>query len=317
MKLFLAPIQGMTIALYRNLYAEYFGGIDTYYSPFIDTNNMRKSNSSLFKDILPQVNTKGLDVVPQLLSNNADNFKFFANTISAMGYKEINWNIGCPYPMVTKKKKGSGILAHPDMIREFLDEVCKDLTYDLTVKMRLGMDDLEEGIKVIEVLNDYPLCGVMIHGRTGRQMYTGTVDLDAFEVLYKSCQHEMTYNGDIFTVDDYNKINSRFPDIDNFMLGRGALIDPFLASDIKGGTLTTSQKFSIMKDFHDAVYSHYKSIISGDKHLCDRMKEFWMYTSVHLDPTGKFLKKIKKCTTIHAYLEVINQLFHPSNGWME
>jgi len=314
MKLFLAPIQGMTVAHYRNLYAEIFGGIDAYYAPFIDTTDISTAKPSLFKDILPESNDD-INVVPQLLSNIGHDFRAFASKIVDMGYSEINWNIGCPFPMVTKKKKGSGILPYPDMIKEFLDEVCQDDSYDLTVKMRLGLNDLEEGIKVIQLLNDYPLSGVMIHGRTGAQKYAGTVDLDSFEVLSSACNHEMTYNGDIFSNDDFKKISARFPSINNFMLGRGALSDPFLPSTIKGNDIPTAKKIEKIKEFHDAIYNHYKSILSGDKHLCDKMKEFWLYTSVHIDPSGKFFKKIKKCRTNAAYLDIVNKMFDSADTW--
>lgn len=309
MKLLLAPIQGMTLAYYRNLYNEIFGGIDSYYSPFIATSHMRKASPSLFKDLFPISNNNNINVVPQLLGNNGSDFRYFASTIVEMGYSEINWNIGCPFPMVTTKKKGSGILPYPDMIKEFLDEVCLDDSYDLTIKMRLGLNDLEEGIKVIELLNDYPLSGVILHARTGMQKYTGAVDLDAFEVLYSACNHEITYNGDIFSLDDFKKINALFPSINNFMLGRGALQDPFLPSTIKGIHIPDDVKIERIKLFHDGVYTHYKSILSGNKHLCDKMKEFWIYTSIHIDPSGKFMKKIKKCRTCDAYLDIINQMF--------
>ncbi len=315
MKLFLAPIQGMTIAYYRNLYSELFGGIDAYYAPFIATTGVRKSSTSLFKDIDKEFNNKNIEVVPQLLGNNADDFKYFAKKIVDRGYKEINWNIGCPFPTVTKKKKGSGILPHPDMIKNFLDEVCLDESFDLTVKLRLGLNNLEEGMKVIELLNDYPLKGVMIHGRTGAQKYEGTVDLDAFETMYSKSKHEMTYNGDIFTVEDFKKIQARFPNINNFMIGRGALIDPFLPAAIKGVILSDDQKILKIKEFHDSAYNHYKSILSGDKHLCDKMKEFWAYTSVNIDQDGKFMKKIRKCKTDAVYSDLVKEKFKSQLKW--
>lgn len=317
MKLTLAPIQGMTLAYYRNLYNEIFGGIDAYYSPFIATTSMRKDSLSLFKDLLPEANDDTLDIIPQLLGNNGADFRYFASKIVDLGYNEINWNIGCPFPMVTNKKKGSGILPYPDMIKKFLDEVCLDDSYDLTVKMRLGLDDLEEGIRVVELLNEYPLNGVIIHGRTGKQKYTGHVDLDSFGILNSACKHEVTYNGDIFTFDDFKKIQEQFPSINNFMLGRGALRDPFLPSAIKGNNISSDNKIIKIKEFHDAVYDHYKNILSGDQHLFDKMKEFWMYTSIHLDPNGKFMKKIKKSRTTAAYLDVVNQMLDSSNTWIE
>jgi tRNA-dihydrouridine synthase len=307
--LFLAPLQSITIAHYRNLYAEIFGGIDAYYSPFIATAPPYKSSPALFKDLLPEANTPGLVLVPQLLGNNGTDFRYFAHQIVDMGYTTINWNIGCPYPMITNKEKGSGILPYPRRIEAFLDEVCQDSTYDLSIKMRLGLYDLEEGVKVIQLLNNYPIKEIIIHGRTGAQKYTGHCDLDAFENLYLECHHQVTYNGDIFTLDDFNTLQKRFPKINNFMLGRGALRDPFLPAEIKGNIVSRPQKLTKIRAFHDGIYNYYKHLVSGDKHLCDKMKEFWQYTSAPLDPTGKYLKKIKKATKASIYLAVVEEMF--------
>jgi tRNA-dihydrouridine synthase len=315
MNLFLAPIQGMTLANYRNAFARFFGGIDAYYAPFIATAEMRKISTSLFKDLAHENNGSNIKVVPQLLGNNSSDFRLFSSVLVGMGYNEINWNIGCPFPTVTKKKKGSGILPYPDMIRELLDTACADASYTLTVKMRLGLYDTEEGIRVINTLNEYPLGGVIIHARTGMQMYTGSVDLDSFEALASACRHEVTYNGDIFTQADFTRISSRFPDIKNFMLGRGALYDPFLPSAIKGHVIPAENKMSIVKQFHDELFNYFKSRLSGDKHLCDRMKEFWSYLSFHIDKDGKLMKKIKKCHTTADYLEVVTPVFNSSYPW--
>ncbi|BEP28535.1 tRNA-dihydrouridine synthase family protein [Helicovermis profundi] len=317
MKLSLAPIQGITLAHYRNIYSEIFGGVDSYYTPFIATSSLRKIVPSIYKDIIPQNNNNNIDIIPQLLSNNGSDFNFFASTIADMGYKEINWNIGCPSHTVTKKKKGSGILAYPDMVNKFLDEVCTNKQYDLTVKLRLGLNSLDEGINIIELLNNYPLKSVIIHARTGIQKYEGTVNLESFEILNSLSKHEVTYNGDIFTNEDFIKIKNRFPMVNSFMIGRGALRDPFLPSTIKGIITPTSEKIAKIKEFHDFIFNHYKKVLYGDKHLCDKMKEFWIYTSVHIDPSGKFLKKLKKCNTTSVYLDIIDKMFDTSNLWIE
>ncbi|MDP4182904.1 MAG: tRNA-dihydrouridine synthase family protein [Bacillota bacterium] len=315
MKLFLAPIQGMTTACYRNAFARHFGNIDAYYTPFIGTSEIKKVSQSLLKDILPENNDPMVKLVPQLLGNDGIQFKSFARIISDMGYKEINWNVGCPFPMVTKKKKGSGILLYPDMVNKFLDQACSDSSYKITVKMRLGFDDTEAGIRVMQVLNQYPLGGVIIHARTGIQMYSGHVDLDGFEALTALCKHEVTYNGDIFNYDNFLNTSARFPAIENFMLGRGALIDPFLPSKIKGNIISPDNKISIIRQFHDEIFNYYRSILSGEKHLCDKMKEFWNYMIINMDKDGKFAKKIKKCSHSSEYLALINQIFQHNLEW--
>jgi len=317
MKIFLAPLQGMTVAGYRNAFARHFGGIDAYYSPFIATAEVNKVNKLLLKDILPENNDPGVKLIPQILGNNGLQFKYFAEAISGMGYYEVNWNIGCPYPTVTSKKKGAGMLPYPDMIKSFLDNACSGSSYVVTVKMRLGMESPEEGIRVIEVLNDYPLGGVIIHARTGIQKYEGKVDLEAFHELASLCKHEITYNGDIFSYNDYLHISEKLPYIKNIMLGRGALTDPFLPSAIKGIKVAPENKINIVRAFHDEIFDYYKNRVSGDKHLCDKMIEFWSYMSVNLDQNGKFMKKLKKCRNASYYLELVNQVFGPDSVWID
>lgn len=307
MKLHLAPIQGMTNAYYRNLYNDIFGGIDQYYAPFVSTTDVRKVGKNVFKDLMPDINTVDV-LIPQILGNNGEDFKHYAKLISQLGYQEINWNIGCPYPTVAKKKKGSGILPYADLVRKFMDSAIDD-AYTMTVKMRLGYEDLDEGFEVMEVLNDYPIGNVTIHGRTGLQRYEGTVDLDAFEALYKTSKHEVIYNGDIYTLEDFNRIQARFPDIQQFMLGRGALRDPFLPAAIKGEVISQEERPRMLRALHDGVYDYFKATLYGDKHLCDKMKEFWVYNTVHLDNGDKYLKKLKKCRTDEVYNTIVQDIF--------
>lgn len=308
MKLYLAPIQGMTTALQRNIYTQLFDGIDACYAPFIATSHMRKRRSPLFQDILPE-NNGPCPLVPQILSNNSDDFIFFSKVIADMGYEEINWNIGCPFPMLTKKRKGSGILPYPEAIDAFLDDVCKNLSYKLTVKMRLGLNNPGEGLKVMEVLNKYPLHAVILHSRTGSQRYNGKVDLDAFEAHRDVCQHKLIYNGDIFTKDDFLRIQKRFPEIDRFMLGRGALRFPFLASEIKGFTYTVEDKVRRFKAYHDAVYDHYTEDIEDLQIRFSKMKEFWVYAAHSVDETGDFLRTIRQCHSRSEYEDACNRMF--------
>jgi len=311
MNIYFAPIQGVTTAHYRNIHAQVYGSVDAYYAPFITTTEKRSASKILFKDIFPDVNDPALTLIPQLLSNNGTHFREYAEWIVDMGYQEINWNIGCPFPAVTGKKRGSGILPYPDRIKKFLDEVCKDTTFELTVKMRLGFQDLEEGTKVIELLNDYPIKEVTIHGRTGKQKYEGIADLDAFEHLYNLSNHTIVYNGDIFSYDDYLKIKTRFPEIDNFMLARGILRNPALGYELKHGPLTVEERLEKLNLFHDALFKHFAERSDADTYLCNKLKGLWTYLSVPLDPTGMYFNQMKQCQTIAAYSEIVkNMLEH-------
>ncbi len=307
----LAPIQGVTEANYRNHYAQLFGSIDSYYAPFISPTGRDEFNPVFFDDILPRENHNTLTLIPQILGCNGVHFRDFANHIVSMGYKEINWNIGCPFKNVTRKQKGSGILPHPDLIRRVLDEVCKSKGYDLSVKMRLGLNHVDEGQIVIDLLNDYPLSEVIIHARTGSQQYTGQVDLKGFRGLSKICRHNLSYNGDVYTLKDYQHLISMFPNLNGVMLGRGALRNPFLAASIKGQVV--NNKIEKIRNFHEGVYNYYRMHTAKDIYLLNKMKEFWTYTHTHLDPSGDFIRQIRLSQTISDYLKAVDNIL--SNGW--
>ncbi len=313
MKLYLAPIRGMTIAFYRNLFHHYFGGFDTYYAPFIATSNPSKKGPKVFKDLDPDVNDISIKVIPQLLGNNSQDFLSYAKDITDLGYREINWNIGCPYPMVTKKKKGCGIMPHPDMVKTFLDHVCRDDSFNLSIKMRLGLENPSEGIDLMKLFNDYPLHSIILHGRLGTQKYTGRVNHEHFTELMQVCKHPLIYNGDINSVNDFKHIQNLYPTLDTFMIGRGALMNPFLAGEIKGKLLSEEERLSILESFHHDVVTHYDRVLSGDKHKLDHMKEFWFYLSHIFKDSEKFLKQIKKSPTLEAYKSLVDTYFRTAN----
>ncbi len=309
MKLVFAPMHGINLAHYRNIFAKHFGGIDTFFTPFIATTSKERSSYALFKDVYPENTSHDIHTVPQLLSNDGVNFRNFATTIGDMGYEEVNWNIGCPFPTVTKKVRGSGLMQHPDKVRRLLDEACKGTNYKTSVKMRLGYTSLEEGHVIMDILNEYPLSQVIIHGRTGEQKYEGVVDLDGFEALYKQAKHPVIYNGDIYTAADYQRIQARFPEIDTFMMGRGLRSNPFLGEDIKGIQRSHDEKLGILRAYHDDMVDHYFRKFSDDWRVLGNMKEFWTFGPVHLDTRGGFLDRIRRCQDMKTYYEEVDQLF--------
>lgn len=308
MRLIFAPIHGVTLAYYRNLHANIIGGVDEYYAPFIVTTDERQSSARLFDDVRCEYNDPGIDLMPQLLSNDGADFKTYARTLVELGYKTINWNIGCPFPVVTKKLRGSGILPYPEKVKKFLDEACSDDSYKVNVKMRLGYDDLDEGIEVMKVLNQYPLEGVTIHGRTGIQRYEGTVDLDAFDILYKQCVHEVTYNGDIYTISDFEKVKNRYSDINDFMLGRGILRNPMLPALIHGADWTESEMLDKFAAFHEGFLNHFKSRQSTEKALIAKMKSFWTFSHDLVDPNQEYIHDLRRSQTEVEYLRIVDAI---------
>ena len=304
--LILAPMRGITTVHYRQAFARHFQGLDIEMAPFISTVSADRINPKLLKDVLPE-NNSGLPLIPQLIGNNAADFVHMAKALHELGYDEINWNLGCPHKPIRKKKRGSGLLAHPDMVAAVLDKACGESPCRISVKVRLGVSDKSELMHLIPTLNQYPLSEVIIHPRTAEQMYDGTVDLDAFEDAYKALELPVCYNGDIIGSASFRLAQNRFPSIMRFMLGRGLLSNPFLCETIKGSSSQTGDAVERIAAFHEELLAAYEAILHGDHPVLGKMKEFWTYQSIHLSNGAKMFKKLKKARMLSSYRAIVSE----------
>ena len=307
-RLYLAPIRGITDFVFRNTFSKYFKGFDIAIAPFVTTQS--RIRSSQIKGLFPENNT-GMPVIPQILSKNPDDFVLLAKQLYDMGYETINWNLGCPFPMVANKQRGSGMLPFPDRIDEFLEKSLSGMPNALSVKTRLGYHDADEIFRVMPVFNRYPLTEIIIHPRTGRQMYGGIPDRESFEKCIPLSVHPLVYNGDIVSLETFRELSERFGTISRWMIGRGALADPFLPESIKNNKERFSGKSEILKQFHGELFRGYEEILDGPAHVLGRMKGFWQYFALSFGYSGNILKKIHKSRTVEQYEEAVCRCLNP------
>jgi len=305
-----SPLQGLTDFRFRNAFNKYFGGIDTYYTPSIRLNGKLEIKPAYEIDILPKNNTD-IKVIPQIITSDADEFIFAAEYVQKHGYKELNWNLGCPYPMVTKRGLGSGLIKDPIKINSILNKVQAESDIIVSIKMRLGYETSKEILQVLPTLEKYPIKNIAIHPRIGRQLYKGDVDLDSFQQCLKNTCHKLYYNGDITSVAVFNDRIKRFPMIDHWMIGRGLIADPFLPGMIKNNTTEYPEnKIEIFNKFHDMLFNDYTQALSGPSHIIMKMLQFWEYFKTSFPNSRKGLKKIKKAKSVSAYKEAVKELLN-------
>ncbi len=296
-----SPLQGFTDFRFRNAFHHYFGGIDTFYAPYIRLDGKMVVKNSYQRDLLPEHNDT-LEVIPQVITNDAEEFLFVAKYVRELGYKELNWNLGCPYPMVTKRGMGSGLINDPAKIDNILDRAHSETDILVSMKMRMGYENSDEILETLPVLDKYPLKNIAIHARIGKQLYKGGVDLDAFQRCVDNTKHKLYYNGDITTVTAFKNMQERFPMLDHFMIGRGLIADPFLPSMIKNDTLDyPKDRWKIFSEFHDTIYQQYDEALSGPTPIKMKMQGFWGYFSQSFSNPQKTFKKIKKANNPKAY----------------
>lgn len=307
--IYLAPLQGMTDRIYRRCFPLYFQGVDRAVAPFLSPLKKVKSEAGYLRDLLP-VSDTGLPTIPQILTASPDAFTSLANRLYELGFDTVNWNLGCPFRMVVKKGRGAGMLCYPDRIDAFLDKALPDLQPKLSIKLRLGFRDADDIFSLLPVFNRYPLAELIIHPRTGAQMYMGEVDLDRFGECLAQSAHKVVYNGDIDSAEKMAALAARFGSVAGWMIGRGLLGNPFLAEDIRGGAKKTrAEKLSLMQAFHDHVFEEYARILCGPAHLQNKMKEFWTYSAAFFEQSEKARKRINKTHTPDDYREAVRRLF--------
>lgn len=303
-----SPLQGFTDFRFRNAFHHYFGGIDTFYAPYIRLDGKMVVKNSYQRDLLPEHNNT-LDVIPQVITNDAEEFLFVAKYVQELGYKELNWNLGCPYPMVTKRGMGSGLICDPAKIDHILDRAHSETDILVSMKMRMGYENSNEILEAFPILDKYPLKNIAIHARIGKQLYKGGVDLDAFERCVSSTKHKLYYNGDVTTVAAFKQMQERFPSIDHFMIGRGLIADPFLPSLIKNNTTAyPKDRWKIFSEFHDTIYEQYDAALSGPTPIKMKMQGFWSYFSQSFSNPQKSFKKIKKANNPKAYKQAVSEI---------
>jgi tRNA-dihydrouridine synthase len=303
-----SPLQGFTDFRFRNAFNKYFGGIDTFYAPYIRMNGKLVIKNNYQRDLKPDNNTD-LEVIPQIMTNDAEEFIFVVKYIQELGYKELNWNLGCPYPMVTKRGMGSGLICEPEKIDHILDRVHAETDIIVSMKMRMGYENPEEILNTFPVLDKYPLKNVAIHARIGKQLYKGGVNLEAFERCIGSTKHKLYYNGDITSVAKFKELQDRFPSIDHFMIGRGLIADPFLPQMIKNNTTEyPTDRWELFSEFHDTIYQQYDAALSGPTPIKMKMQGFWEYFSHSFSNPQKTFKKIKKAGNPKKYRDAVAEI---------
>lgn len=299
--LYLAPLQSFTDHHFRNAFQAVLGDVDRFYAPYLKmAGEVIKEGPK--KDVLPENNPYEA-VVPQIMACCAEDFLLMADYLTNLGYKEVNWNLGCPYPMVAKRDLGSGILDKPEKILQILDEIIPKMNLKLGLKMRMGYESTADILTLLPELDRYPLTEIIVHARYGKQLYQGGCDLDRFEECIPLTKHQLVYNGDINTVEDFRMLKNRFPSIHHWMLGRGAISNPFIFEMIQENSTEFPEDWQeIFAEFLELLLESLLKESGNEGNVLLKMKHYWEYFSTGIEDGEYHYRKIKKMKKLEEYL---------------
>lgn len=313
MNFYLAPLEGITGYIYRSALHDFYGkGIDKYFTPFLTPHTKCSFNAKEFNDIAPEHN-QGRNTVPQVLTNSAEDFLRIEKDLQALGYDEININLGCPSGTVASKGRGAGFLSEPQKLDRFLEEIFAGTKVKISLKTRIGIDDPEDFYELLDIYNKYPLEELIIHPRVLREYYKGTPHWEIFDYAVKNSKNPLCYNGDIFSLEDYRRFAETFlkqgesEQIRAVMLGRGVLQNPALIAQLTQYEPPGFNKEKF-KAFHDRLRNDYREQLSGDMNVLYKMKELWFYMILQFPDHEKVMKKIKKARKLAEYDAAVREL---------
>ena len=216
----LAPLRGVTIRCFRETFADEIraAGFTEAITPFITAN---AGYDPLKDKELREQGTgnreQGLKVTPQFIGKDPEALRVCLEKVKSAGYDTADLNCGCPFPMVRNKGRGSGLLRTPDVLRRMLEVGCEVMgAGKFSIKARLGIDRSDELLKLMPMINEFPLRFLTVHARTARQMYTGVCDAGGLDEVWKVAKVPIVYNGDVEFPLSEKRRGRRFP----VMIGR-------------------------------------------------------------------------------------------------
>lgn len=315
-RILFAPLESITGEVFRRIFHKHFKGVSEYYTPFITPKMKRGLDKKDIKEVAKE-NNEGIKVIPQILSNDASAFNLTAEKLLDYGYDEINLNLGCPSGTVVHKGRGAGVfkdLENLDFLLDGIFDFSEKKGFKVSIKSRIGFYAKDEFPEILAIFLKYPFYKWILHPRTGKEFYSGEVHKDSF--LYALSQlsdrkNRLSFNGDLNTFEDYQKACKEFPEITDFMIGRGFLRNPFLIEDIIEQDLEDKipSRKQRLKSFLDELFSAYQLDTKDERIAMLKLKEIWVYLGESFKDDDGFLKDIRKAKNASEYKAAVNVLF--------
>ena len=301
MRYYFAPMEGLTDSVYRRLHHKYFGGVDRYYMPFISPTVHRELTAREAREV-PFADTESFVAVPQIMTKVPEDFLWAAQVCADRGYSEVNLNVGCPSGTVVSKGKGSGMLRDVQELDRFLDAVFSASPLPISVKTRLGLENPEDFVQILEVFNRYPMKELTVHPRVRKDFYKEPMREEWFRYAYENSKNKLCYNGNIITKQQADEIAKTYPGVESVMIGRALIGDP-------GMLLPQGTTAEILKQFHDELVEEYTAVFGSRRNAMFRMKENWSLLHKRFEDADRLWKKLRKTTDYEEFMDISSEIF--------
>jgi len=272
MKIYTAPMAGTTDYSFRKILQKFKP--DFLFTEMVNANLLNREDDTTIDELLKCDDKQQTGT--QIFGGDKDELVSGILKLKNLGFKKININMGCPQPKIIKNRAGSALLENYDLVDQVLLET-QNIDAEISIKIRVGYKDFDNPEIFLNLANKHNLDFICVHGRTQKQMYSGTANWEIVEKLSKMPRNINFFgNGDLFEPSEIKrKIASC--NLDGIILSRGIIGNPWLISQtrefLKTGKINTIQTFDETKSL---VLEHLQNIVEnkGEKKAVLEINKF-------------------------------------------
>ena len=251
--LVLAPMDGLTDHPFREIIKRFHPGI--IFSEFINGYDYINNHKFLAQQIVFSNDQRPFAY--QIFDNSPDRILQTALFLASKGPDFIDINMGCSAKTVSSRGAGAGLLKEPEIIKQILTLLTKNLTIPITAKIRLGWDENSLNyLSISKLLEDYGCAMISVHGRTKRQGYQGKANWEAIAEVKQNVKIPVLANGDVNSIADVQEI-LKITNCDGVMIGRSALRNPWIFAGQDLDQITLKEKLDLLVDHLDLMINFY------------------------------------------------------------
>ena len=295
--LFLAPMRGVNCAAFRVMAKEY--GCDLTSTPMLLCDEIKHNSEQLISRL--NLNKKEKPISFQLIGNkdcseSVQKIEEYADS--------IDLNLGCPEKEYLGRKFGSYLLTNIPMMEKFVSSAISATNKPVTAKIRLGFKE-NNSIEISKKLEDLGINQITVHGRTTKQGYTGTSDINAIKKVKENVNIPVIANGDVFKAGNA-KVLIEKTKCNGVMIGRGVIGNPHLFKEVKELLETKKNKFLFVDKREEALkftryYEKYDKNASFTEY-----RQHIMWFSKSLKQSSLLRQQLLKTKTFDEVQTIIN-----------